>query len=37
MCEEIEAEVYGEAWLIQESQKVEMSRKEDRWSGKVAR
>lgn len=30
-------EVCGEAWLIEESHKVEMSKEEDKWSGMVAR
>jgi hypothetical protein len=30
-------EVCKEAWLIEESHKVEMSKEEDKWSGMVAR
>jgi hypothetical protein len=30
-------EVYGEAWLIEESHKVEMSKEEGKWSGMVSR
>lgn len=30
-------EVHGEAWLIDKSHKVEMSKEDDKWSGLVAR